>query len=323
MRRVLCGIAIVLAAALSGGCANTHQQSPICPHLSERAQFGFDPVSEIPEWRVGDSVVFEFRIFDGTEEYRFYVVCEVAPQPDDEGWPADLPRSGSYTVNLRLPSGEVHREETRIPMTWDSIYVTLERHDADFRVLGSTDFVLPMHLFEKGSYDPLRVLQSADLDEGASISDTRRLELAENAGVIPMTLLVYERMLSRPGIRDLAGLVVRKSVDPDLLLLLMATGYSFHTVLPDMIVEPSTEALPLPRGFKTPCSYEATCQLQTPFGEKPICTLKITTVPPLPPFHVSGGVVLVEGAPIRESNRWFQIRLVSAKRGLGPVVRRR
>ena len=320
MQRAVFGVAILSVAVLAGGCAAGRQQSPAFWQQSETIEFGFDPVSEACEWRVGDRGVFEISTFDGKDECRFYVGCTVAPRPDNENWPAGLPWGEWHALGVEPRPGQAAAKDEYVWISWNSIYVALDRRDADFRVLDSTDYVLPMQLFERGSFDALQRLRGMEPGDVAGMSEAQRRELVESSGVVLLTLLAYEEMLRRPGIKDAAETVVRKGIAPNPLLLLVTRKFLLHSDLPDMIVDPDIEACALPEGFRDAASYEATCGVETLFDTHLICKAKITVVPPLPPFHISGGVVLVEGTPIGESKRWFKIRLVSARRGSGPVV---
>jgi hypothetical protein len=319
MGRAVGGFAVALAMAFAGGCVAT-RPAATATRPAAMAELGFDPPAEVVEWRVGDRVVFEVQVFDGVEERRWYVGCVVARQPDDDEWPADVARRGGLTMSVRPPERAAARAPTRIDVSWDGVYVTLERRDDSYEVLGSTGFALPRPLFERGSYAALRSLQeAAALGPDATISDATRRALAQDAGIVPGTLLAYERMLTRPGIKDLAAEIVRRGVAPSPFSLAFARGYSLETALPERIVSPNK--LAWPPAFGVGLAYEATCRLRTLIGEEAICTVRITVVPPRSPLHVCGGVVLVEGWPLRASERWFRIRLVAARRGSGERVR--
>ena len=128
MQRAVFGVAILSVAVLAGGCAARRQQPAAYSQQSETIAFGFDPVSDACEWRVGDRGVFEISTFDGKDECRFYVGCTVVPPPDREPWPADLsrcgwqllyvhtaPRRGALEGAVRLHSVELHLRRAGTP----------------------------------------------------------------------------------------------------------------------------------------------------------------------------------------------------------------
>jgi hypothetical protein len=127
-------------------------------------------------------------------------------------------------------------------------------------------------------------------------------------------------MLARPGISELVKNVVRKVFRPNPVCLAFTEGYVLSFDGADQFQQVTVPAALAP-GFESAMMFPVSTSLKTKFGEEPICVTSFTVVPPLPPFHVCGGIVLIEARPNKESDRWFRMRLVGARLGKGPALR--
>lgn len=299
---------LLLFLSLVAGCA----LAPDAAHRFEAGlQLGIDPLEEQVSWRPGDRAVFEVRYFDGAARRHWWVELELLPLGD--------------TYEVASMSISFDHGGQRIELTERS-----PLHPAVVRVweegVGAPrveSVALPVQHLGRGLHPICErangwALELADGPRGAEHAaqdrETSEAWAREFGGGIAILMSFYKVIEASDVLTGVLRNVVRTPS-----LLSMAFRLGVHTMIrPEFeAVRPAPSPLTGEAGALSAYTLPGTLDL----NGSPALEYEILCVPALPPLHMSGGVVRLEGRHPGRADRRVEIELVAASRGPGPARR--